>query len=130
MSLERYAAASHVVVVPSETGQPSFEGGFVQRFGLSRRIEVTTYSFAALPFLVVGTELVATVHARLARCLAAALPLTILPVPLTIPKLEQAMQWHKYRALDPGLIWLRQLLRDAANDMRAADPEPLSRGQP
>jgi LysR family transcriptional regulator, nod-box dependent transcriptional activator len=134
MTFDRYAEAGHVVMVPAESSQPAFEGWFVQRFGLSRRIAVTTYSFAVLPNLVVGTELVATVHARLARSLAAALPITILPVPLPVPQLEQAMQWHKYRATDPGLIWLRQLLKDAAASMRAADANqtasPTSQGQP
>ena len=130
MSFERYAEAGHVVMVPSELGQPSFEAWFVERFGLSRRIAVTTYSFASLPFLVVGTELVATVHARLARCLAASLPITILPVPLPMLPLEQAMQWHKYRATDPGLIWLRQLLTDAAGVMSKADASHSTPGQP
>jgi LysR family transcriptional regulator, nod-box dependent transcriptional activator len=134
MSFDRYAEAGHVVMVPTESGQPAFEGWFVQRFGLSRRISVTTYNFSALPFLVVGTELVATVHARLARSLAASLPITILPVPLPMPPLEQAMQWHKYRATDPGLIWLRQLLKDAAAAMYTADANPavnsLTQGQP
>ncbi len=130
LSFERYAEAGHVVMVPAETSQPSFEAWFVQRFGLSRRIAITSYSFATLPFLVVGTELVATVHARIARCLAAALPITILPVPLPMPQLEQAMQWHKYRATDPGLIWLRQLMTDAAAAMHASDAMHTPPGQP
>lgn len=134
MSFERYAEAGHVVMVPTESGQPAFEGWFVQRFGLSRRIAVTSYNFATLPFLVVGTELIATVHARLARSLAASLPITILPVPLPMPQLEQAMQWHKYRAADPGLIWLRQLLKDAAAAMQTADQNQavssMTTGQP
>jgi DNA-binding transcriptional LysR family regulator len=129
MSFERYAEAGHVVMLPTDSGHPSFEGWFVERFGLSRRIAVTTYSFAALPFLVIGTELVATVHARLARCLAS-LPITILPVPLPMPQMEQAMQWHKYRATDPGLVWLRQLMKGAATLMPAADTSPATPGQP
>lgn len=117
MSFERYAAAGHAVMVPVGTGQPAFEAWFVQRYGLSRRIEVTTYSFSALPLLVVGTERVATVHARLARCLAPALPVKVLPMPLPMPPLEQAMQWHKYRSTDPGIAWLRDLLQQAARAM-------------
>jgi LysR family transcriptional regulator, nod-box dependent transcriptional activator len=130
MPFERYAEAGHVVMVPSDTSQPSFEAWFVQRFGLSRRIAITSYSFATLPFLVLGTELVATVHARLARRLAASLPITILPVPLPMPQLEQAMQWHKYRATDPGLMWLRQLMKDAAAAMHASDVTHTPPGQP
>ena len=116
MSFERYAGAGHVVMQPVDTDQPAFESWFVQRYGLSRRIDVTTYSFAALPFLVVGTDLVATVHSMLARKVAAALPITLLPLPLPMPPFEQTMQWHKYRSLDPGLLWLRDLMRQAAKD--------------
>ncbi|WP_341887244.1 LysR family transcriptional regulator [Variovorax sp. YR752] len=121
MSFERYAGAGHVVMQPVNTDQPAFESWFVQRYGLSRRIDVTTYSFAALPFLVVGSELVATVHSMLARDVAPALPITLLPLPLPMPTFEQAMQWHKYRSLDPGLLWLRGLMRQAAKDLQSAD---------
>lgn len=117
MTFERYAGAGHAVMVPVNTSQPAFESWFVQRYGMSRRIELTTYSFAALPLLVVGTEMVATVHARLARRLAPALPVKVLPMPLPMPLLEQALQWHKYRSLDPGLLWLRGLLQQAARLM-------------
>jgi len=121
MSFERYAGAGHAVMQPYETDQPAFESWFVQRYGLSRRIEVTTYSFAVLPFLVVGTERVATVHAMLAKRMQAAAPVTLLPVPLPMPPLEQAMQWHRHRTRDPGLVWLRELMQRAAGAM-LADP--------
>lgn len=125
LSFERYSSASHAVMQPVESDQPAFESWFVQRYGLSRRIEVEAYSFAALPFLVIGTELVATVHALLARRMKPALPVTLLPVPLPMPPLEQVMQWHKYRSLDPGLQWLRSLLQQAAAAM-LADPSLAS----
>lgn len=128
LSFERYASAGHVVMQPVDTDKPAFESWFVQRYGLSRRIEVTTYSFAALPFLVVGTERVATVHAMLARAIAPALPIAMLPLPLPMPPFEQAMQWHKHRSLDPGLIWLRSLLQQAARTLRGgAAPVPAGR---
>ncbi len=121
MSFERYAEANHAVMQPVDTEPPAFEGWFMQRYGLSRRIEVRTYSFAVLPFLVVGTELVATVHGRLARRVQAALPILLLPVPMPMPPMQQAMQWHKYRSLDPGVVWLRQLLQQAAEAMPVKD---------
>ena len=114
LSFERYASAGHVVMQPVDTDKPAFESWFVQRYGLSRRVEVTTYSFAALPFLVVGTERIATVHSMLARAIAPSLPVTLLPLPLPMPPFEQAMQWHKHRSLDPGLVWLRGLMHQAA----------------
>lgn len=130
LSFERYASAGHVVMQPTESEQPAFESWFVQRYGLARRVEVNCYSFAALPFLVMGTELVATVHARLARRVLPALPITLLPVPLPMPALEQAMQWHKYRALDPGLVWLRTLMQRAAAAMNEDPALQADSGQP
>lgn len=124
LDFERYAAAGHIVMLPVNTNQPAFESWFVQRYGLSRRIEVTSYGFVALPALVVGTELVATVHSLLARSLQPALPITLLPVPLPMPVFEQAMQWHKHRSLDPGILWLRGLLQEAAQVMASKVPGP------
>ncbi len=126
LTIERYASAGHVVMQPSETDQPAFEDWFVQRHGISRRIQCLSYSFGAMPFLVVGTELIATVHLRLARRLQAALPIALAPVPMPMPPLVQTMQWHKYRSQDPGLVWLRSLMQQAAvvMDAQAAPGQP------
>ncbi len=118
LSFERYASAGHVVMQPADTDRASFESWFVQRYGLSRRIDVTSYGFSALPFLVVGTERVATMHSMLVRAIAPALPITVLPLPLPMPVFEQAMQWHKHRTNDPGLAWLRSLLTQAGRDLQ------------
>lgn len=114
LDFDRYASAGHVVMKPGEGNPPAFESWFVERFGLSRRIEVTAPSFAPLPFLVIGTELVATVHAKLARRLQGAAPVRLLRLPMPMPPIEQGLQWHKYRSNDPGILWLRGLLHEAA----------------
>jgi LysR family transcriptional regulator, nod-box dependent transcriptional activator len=121
-TFERYLAASHVVMKPALSDGDSFEEWFVKRYGVSRRVAVMTYGFAPLPALVMGTELVATVHERLARSLQACWPLEIRQPPLPMPAMEQAVQWHKYRSQDPGLVWLRDLLRRAAQRMDRAAP--------
>lgn len=101
---------------PGNVGD-SFEAWFVKRYGLTRRIAVTSYGFSALAAMVVGTDLIATVHARLARALQPALPIELRPPPLPITAMEQGLQWHKYRTQDPGLVWLRGLLRRAVERM-------------
>lgn len=118
--IDRYVQARHVVMEPAGTGQPAYESWLVQRYGISRHVEVSTYSFTAIPRMLVGTELVATVHARLAHAAAACLPLKIVPLPVEMPPLVQGMQWHKHRTQDPGLIWLRSLIKEAAVRMDAA----------
>ncbi|MEK8029797.1 LysR family transcriptional regulator [Ideonella sp. DXS29W] len=116
---DQYAGAAHVVMQPQGGSGESFEAWFVKRYGISRRVAVTTYGFASLPALVQGTEYVATVHSRLARLFARAWPLALRPPPFPLEHMQQAMQWHKYRTHDPGLSWLRELLRRAVVRMDA-----------
>jgi LysR family nod box-dependent transcriptional activator len=116
LDFERYIAAEHVVMQPpgGRADAFAFEGWFLERYGVTRRVAVETYSFITLPALLVDTDRVATVHERVARRLVGAWPLVIQPTPMTIDPMEQAMQWHKFRSNDPGLSWLRALVVDAA----------------
>lgn len=115
LSFERYVAAEHVVMQPGGGRVDAFEGWFLKRYGISRRVAVLTYSFITLPALLVGTDRVATVHERVARRLVGAWPLEIRPTPIKFDPMEQAMQWHKFRTNDPGLSWVRGLLAEAAH---------------
>lgn len=119
LSFERYAGAGHVVMQPPAGNAPSLEAWFVQRYGLSRRVEVTSYSFASTPALVVGTERIATVHSRLAMQAAQQLPIVRRDVPLVMAEMSQVMQWHRYRTRDPGIKWLRGIFHSAVLDMDA-----------
>ena len=122
LTLEQYVAAGHVVMQPPGMDKPTLAGWFAQRYGIAQRMEVTTFSFVATPYLVVGTDRIATVHARLARLAQKSLPLTVLATPMPPSPIEMAMQWHKYRTQDPGLVWLRGLLHEAVVQMDAEQP--------
>ncbi|CAN7778257.1 LysR family transcriptional regulator [Variovorax sp. LjRoot175] len=115
LTFERYVSAEHVVMQPNNGRVDAFEGWFLKRYGVTRRVEVLTYSFITLLALLVGTNRVATVHERVARRLVGVWPLEIRPTPIKIDAMEQAMQWHKFRTNDPGLSWLRSLVAEAAS---------------
>ena len=119
LSFDRFVAAEHAVMLPAGGGADAFEGWFLRRYGISRRVTVSTYSFVTLPAMLVGTERIATVHERLARRLLNAWPLEIRPTPMPFDRMQQAMQWHKFRSNDPGLTWLRGLLVEAAKHIDA-----------
>jgi DNA-binding transcriptional LysR family regulator len=118
LTRDAYLDAGHVVVLPAQ-GQPALEDWFVQRLGVSRRIEVTTFGFAASARLVVGTERIATVHRRLARLAQRNEQIVIRDVPLDMPLMHQAVQWHKHRSTDAGLTWLREVLCESVLVMDA-----------
>lgn len=111
LDLERYANADHAVI--QHATKDAFEGWFLKRYGLTRRVAVSTFSFTMLPALVVGTDRVATVHARVAARMARIWPLEIRPTPIPFDKMEQSVQWHKFRTSDPALVWLRGMLAEA-----------------
>ncbi len=109
LSLERYLDLGHIGVYVSKQA-PSAEQIFLERVGHERRVEVSVPSFCTVPHLLVGTDLVATMHARLARLYARFLPLRILPPPLEFPPLVEMIQWSRYFEGDPGQTWMRELI--------------------
>jgi LysR family transcriptional regulator, nod-box dependent transcriptional activator len=114
ISKQEFARERHAVMKPTTTAI-SFEAFVLGQMGIVRDIDAITYSFAALPYLVAGTERIATVHARLALDAARHLPLKLLELPIEIPHMRQAIQWHSYRTSDPALIWLRQTIAEASS---------------
>ena len=125
---ERYMAAGHVVVQVGD-GQSAIEDWFMQRLGVVRRVEASTYSFVSPAYLVVGTDRIATMHRRLAEEAARSLPIVLRDVPTAVPTMEQSMQWHKHRTSDPGLTWLRALLKEAVAEMDKARQCACGRGR-
>ena len=114
LSLARYAKLDHVLVAPSER-----PGGVVDQalagHGLRRRVAVQVPNFLAVPYLLLGTERVATVPRRLALRLVEQHPLRLLPAPLELPLVRLSMAWHEIHRDDPGHAWLRAQLLAAAS---------------
>ncbi|MDH6167901.1 LysR family nod box-dependent transcriptional activator [Variovorax boronicumulans] len=121
LTAKQYETAGHVVVQPADVDKPTPEDGLIQLHGNARRVEATTFSFMGAPYLVVGTDRIATMRVRLARIAQRSLPITLLPLPMPIPLMQQTQQWHKHRTRDPGLVWLRGLMHEAVLRM---DAEP------
>ena len=119
MTNERYMAAGHVVVQVGE-GQTALEDWFMQRLGIVKRVEASTYSFLSPAHLLAGTDRIATMHRRLAEAASRSLPIVLREVPVPVPTMEQSVQWHKHRTADPGLTWLRALLKQAVVEMDKA----------
>ena len=96
----------------------------LERLGYQRNLAVTTPNFTLLPLCVIGTDRIATVHARLAKQYAHYLPLRILASPIKFPVLREVLQWQPHLASDPALHWFRELLKRSALEI-----EPIGRRQ-
>ena len=121
---DRYMSAGHVVVQPGDG--VALTDWFMQQSAIKRQAETSTFSFLSQASLVVGTHRIATMHRRLAQLATRFLPITIRDLPVSIPKMEQVVQWHQHRTGDAGLVWLRTLLREAASAMDSASPEKVA----
>jgi DNA-binding transcriptional LysR family regulator len=111
--LERYLARPHLLVAPR--GRPgSVVDDLLARDQLRRRIVVVVPHFLVAPAIIATSDLVWTAPAGLARALAARYALAVRPPPLPLPSFSIAMRWHLRLDRDPGLAWLRALLREVA----------------
>jgi DNA-binding transcriptional LysR family regulator len=95
-------------------------GQVLEELGVVREVHVTTAGWLPLPFVVAGTDLVATVPERLARRLAGAAGLAVAEPPFGRVELTEAAWWHPMRAADPALAWLHTILLQAAASILAA----------
>jgi len=120
LSLDAYMGMGHVVFRNERQGNPWLERWFTQRYGDARRIEITAPSFSLLPYLVIGTERIATMQTRLARQFLDILPLKIVSPPLELPRLVEVLQWNIHRDPDPASRWLRVLLKEHAASLAPA----------
>jgi DNA-binding transcriptional LysR family regulator len=86
---------------------------------VTRRIEVSVFSFVGAIAATVGTERIATAHERLAALLELSLPIARRALPIPLEPMQQAIQWHKYRSQDPAIQWLRSLFKQAAQTLQS-----------
>tara|TARA_A100001391_G_scaffold1033_9_gene1532 strand:+ start:2298 stop:3197 length:900 start_codon:yes stop_codon:yes gene_type:complete len=112
LTQQDFTEAGHVGV--SVARKFTFADEWFRSHGIERRIEVLAPSFIQAPFLVPDTMRLCVMHERLARFMASRLPLRIMETPFAIPPMREMMQFHAARDADPGLLWLRDRVRDMA----------------
>jgi DNA-binding transcriptional LysR family regulator len=121
--MERFLEMSHVASSFGDGRQLTMDQWFLQTTGVARRVGITTNDFNTVPGMVINTNRIATMHARLAKHFARYFPLRLLDPPVALPSVTMAMQWHKYLDKDPGHRWFREGLQRLAGtkDVPAED---------
>ncbi|MBN3753237.1 hypothetical protein G3N95_09795 [Paraburkholderia sp. Tr-20389] len=110
LDLDRFCALEHVLVSPSGGGFHGIVDESLAALNRNRRVTVSLNSFLLVPAVIAGSDLVATVPARLAR--AWTQQLNVLAPPCEIASFTVMMGWHARAHADPAQIWLRQRLAD------------------
>ena len=114
LTLEQYQSLQHVVRYSRGALQTTFDQQFLDQAGFSRNVSVTVPAFSLVARLVVGTQRIATVHARLAELYARTLPIRTLAPPVAFPMLTEVLEWHYHEEDDPCLAWIRKFIVNRA----------------
>lgn len=94
-------------------------GGFIgivdeglANLGLTRQVCASTTHFAALPYLLKGTNALATVPSHAAEAIATLAGLAVLPCPLSMPRYPIELGWRTSALLDPAVIKVREAIAE------------------
>jgi DNA-binding transcriptional LysR family regulator len=110
--LKRYVALPHLLVAPRGTPGSALDDALA-REGQRRRVVLTVPHFLVAPFVIATTDLVWTAPVGVARAFTH-LPLAVREPPFRVDGFTVSMRWHVRLDRDPGLRWLRGVLREVA----------------
>ncbi len=136
LTRERLLSYPHAVVEltgSEQHGQDGFfdDRGVVRRIWLERllietgagsrdqvgRVAITVPRYHDIPFILLGTDLVATLPRQLATRAAELHGLVVLDLPYEPLVISYEMIWHERVATDPGASWLIEQLKAVASDL-------------
>jgi DNA-binding transcriptional LysR family regulator len=110
-----YARLPHVLMATQGSGPGPVDDALAAH-GLARRVVARLPYVLVAAHALIGTDAVLTLARRLARHLAATLPLVALEPPLPIEDFTVELGWHARHHGAPALTWLLNELRRAAGE--------------
>ncbi|ARP85215.1 LysR family transcriptional regulator [Bordetella genomosp. 9] len=110
MGLKAFRAERHLMV--SHAAPYGQINQALEKAGVSLAAHFSVPHFAAVPYIVSATNLLATVPRKLAESAASRFGLGILAPPVRVPALQSNVYWHRRFHRDGGNQWLRNLIVD------------------
>lgn len=109
-TLAKYLRGRHAIVSPR--GSPgTFVDSILAKSGKTRMIAVQVSSFLAVPHVVVGSDLFASVPTQLADAVEGSLPLQRAKLPFHVPSVPTFLTWHERFERAPAHRWFREQAR-------------------
>lgn len=110
ISFEQFLQTPQLVYHPSGGGHGSQENVVDKAFwaaGVERRVAVRVAHAMGVSSMVSNTNLLVIVPSRLALACAELVDVTLLELPIDVPRFPIAQYWHERFHSDPGNRWLR-----------------------
>lgn len=92
----------------------------LRMIGIEPRVEIVVDGFLQMPFLIAGSDRIALLQEQLARRIADASGVRVLDCPFEAVPLAEAFWWHPMYRSDVAHGWLRELLMEAAAELKTA----------
>lgn len=116
MTAERFTSFPHLLHSPNGSRDGALDTPLADA-GHPRRLGAVVAHLSAVPDILKRTEMVMTLSARLARCLAGTHGLAVRDVPVDIRHVRLSLIFHRRFEADAGHAWLRRLLIAVARDI-------------
>jgi DNA-binding transcriptional LysR family regulator len=116
-TLDDYLACDHVAPMPMFAGARGVIDEHLAARRLQRRIAVRASHFGLIPLMVADSLLVLTTGRLFCQRYTGAMPVTVVPCPVTFPPMNYYQLWHDVTHASPALRWLREQVREVARGL-------------
>jgi DNA-binding transcriptional LysR family regulator len=123
LSVTAYLAAEHIVVRSEGRSQELLER-FIERKRLRRRAAVYTSHVLSVPFIVMDSDLVATLPYAVVTRFTALTSQVVAALPPFDISYDLKLHWHRRFDNEPRSLWLREQLADVFRDHQWLEPPP------
>lgn len=109
LTLEDYIQAKHLLVSLRED-MVGIVDNILSKHQLTRTVAVSVPNFLIVPFVLMETNLIATVPIQIAQTIIQSGKIYSLPLPFEVFGFSVDLLWHVRNECEPGHQWLRQLI--------------------
>ena len=125
LGMDEYLRRGHVLV--SARGYVGAVDEALKEQGKKRLVQASTTHFAALPYLLMDSDCVATLPRHAALAMARCSPLRWTECPLALPRYAIELGWRKHSMRDPAIQRLRMLVKQAGEgQFQSPSPAPAA----
>jgi DNA-binding transcriptional LysR family regulator len=111
LSVEQFQSETHLAIATDGTGHSVVEQTLEAK-NIRRNVGLTVPSFLGISSIITALDYIATLPEQLARHLASAGEIKVLPLPVALPAYYIMQHWHERYTHDPASRWLRATVAD------------------
>jgi DNA-binding transcriptional LysR family regulator len=116
MTLERFTAFPHLLHSPNGSRDGALDRPLAEA-GHPRRLGAVVAHLGAVPEILLRTDMVMSLSARLALRLAESYGLAVRPCPIEFRHMRLSLVFHRRFEADAGHAWIRRLLITVAREV-------------